>query len=78
MSIIVSRWYTSRGLVVQNDTMEVYGTALETTVNSRGSMFVSGGGVARDTTVNYGGYMYVSSNGVARDTTVNNGGRMYW
>ena len=71
MSIIVESGVTSSGCIVENDTMEVFGSALQTTVNSGGSMFISSGGAANNTTVNYYGRMYISGGGAASSTTVN-------
>ena len=76
MSIIVESGITSSGCIVQNDTMEVYGSAVQTTVNARGSMFIFSGGEATETAVNSGGFMTISSGGVATETTVNSGGSM--
>ena len=40
MSIIVSSGAVSSGCIVQNDTMQVYGSALETTLKYGGSMTI--------------------------------------
>ena len=52
-------------------------TALSTTVNSGGEMFISSGGLATSTTVNSGGEMFILSGGLATSTTVNSGGEMF-
>ena len=40
MSIIVESGVTSYGLIIEDITMQVYGSALQTTVNSGGTMSV--------------------------------------
>ena len=52
MSIIVESGITSSGCIVQSDTMEVYGSAVQTTVNGGGYLYVSSGGAASGTTIN--------------------------
>ncbi|MBO4619335.1 MAG: AIDA repeat-containing protein, partial [Victivallales bacterium] len=52
------------------------GTAIQTTVNSGGSMYVPNGGAATSTTVNSRGNMCVHNGGAATETTVNNHGGM--
>ena len=49
--------------VVNDGSMFVGGSAINTTVNSRGSMFVSSGGIADVITLASGGKMFVSGNG---------------
>ncbi len=53
------------------------GFASKTTVNSRGSMYVSSGGTANDTTVNSRGWFFVYNGGIADNTTVNSEGIMH-
>ena len=43
--------------------MEVFGSALETTVNSGGWMYVSSGGMANETTLNNSGIMTIFNGG---------------
>ncbi len=56
MSYIVSSGQVSNGIVLDDDDMTVLGggTAVETTVNDGGNLYVSGG-TATETTVNHGG-----------------------
>jgi autotransporter passenger strand-loop-strand repeat protein len=59
--------------------MEVYngGSALNTTVNYGGSVFVRDGGHAENTVVNSNGYLHVSPGGTASMTDVNDYGYIY-
>ena len=78
MAKTISSGETSSGLIVEygtNTPLSVYGTAINTTVNSRGNMTVSSGGNATSTTVNSSGNMTVF-NGTAINTTISNGGNM--
>ncbi|MBQ4479067.1 MAG: AIDA repeat-containing protein, partial [Victivallales bacterium] len=51
-------------------------TAVNTTVNSGGSLCLYSGGTATSTTVNTSGWMEASSGGMAISTTVNSGGEI--
>ena len=73
MSIIVSSGAVSSGCIVQNDTMQVYGSALETTLKYGGSMTIFENGEGSDTAVNSGGRLYLSG-GEANGTIVNRSG----
>ena len=60
-----------------NGSMNIYGYANITTVNSNGFVHIFSGGTLHDTTVNCGGRIYISNGGIANSTTVSSGGRMY-
>ena len=76
MTIIVESGAVSSGCIVTDwDSMEVYGTAVQTTVSDDGEMIVFSGGVANNPTVNEG-TIHISEGGVASDTIFNSGGLM--
>ena len=64
------------GLIVENDDVSLHSgtTAVSTTVNSGGRLYVFNGGDASLTTVNSSGGIYVSSGGTATSTTVHSSG----
>jgi len=53
------------------------GTATDTNINGRGSLFVSEGGSADSTNVNSGGFMYIFDGAGADHIVVNEGGRVF-
>ena len=79
MSIIVSSGITSTGLIVENNTMEVYGSAVQTTVSSGGRMYTFDGGTADHTDLNSGN-LYISSGGPmnTREMVKAAAGKGYW
>lgn len=52
------------------------GSAVKTTIDTNGSMYISNGGVANSTTVSRGGNLIVSHNGIASDTVIESGGNV--
>ena len=61
MSITIPQGVTSTGLVITNDELNVYGTAVDTTLNSGGDMYVFSGGKVFGGTVSSGSSVSLSS-----------------
>ena len=76
MALDVENGVTSTGIIVNGGTMRVLsgGTAILTTVNSRGECQVFDGGQATSTTVNDMGLFNVSGGGTATIATIQSGG----
>ena len=73
MAYYVSSGQVSSGIILNDDWMNVYGTAVSTTLKSQGCLYVYNGGTATHTTVN-GGDMWIFDGGTAVGTTVDSSG----